>query len=70
MNFKKDIKTVGFKDMHPDQVASFVALTDVLLRLAEQFEDERVFEHALGTADDAVVLFGGMGIEVINETSY
>jgi len=70
MNFKKDIKTVGFKDMHPDQLDSFVALVHAVLGLAEELGDERIFAHALQTADDAVVLFGGLGVEVVSETSY
>ncbi len=70
MNFGKDLKTVGFKDMHPEQVAAFMSLVNATLRLAEAFEDGQVFEAAHQTAEDAVVIFGGVGIELVYEPSY
>jgi len=70
MDFESEIKTVGFKDMHADQVEAFCLMVNALLRLAEGYENEEVFEEAHRTAEDAVILFGGDGIEVTYEAVY
>ena len=70
MSFQTDLKTVGFKDMHEDQVEAFVTLIHATLSLADGYESDEVFNEALGVAEDAVTLFGGDGIEVKYEPVY
>jgi len=70
MTFDANIKTVGFKDMHEDQVKAFMALIEVALSCADALEDEEVFFNAHQIAEDAVVLFGGNGIEIKCEVAY
>ena len=64
MSFQAEIKTLGFKDMHEDQVEAFLRMIDMTLSMAEAFEDNDIFEEALQVAEDAVILFGGGGIQV------
>jgi hypothetical protein len=64
------LKTLGFKDMHPDQVEAFMLLIHSFLSLADGYEDDDVFEQAKEIAEDAVILFGGHGIEVQYEAIY
>ena len=70
MNFDAKINTVGFKDMHEDQVHAFLSLIDIALSCADLLEDEEIFFQAHQIAEDAVVLFGGNGIEVKCEVTY
>jgi hypothetical protein len=67
MSFETDLKTVGFKDMHDDQTEAFVTMVNALLHLADGYENEDVFKEAHQIAEDAVVLFGGNGIDVMYE---
>lgn len=60
----ENLKTVGFKDMHEQQVEAFMLLIQIALSLAEGYEDDDIFEQAKEIAEDAVVLFGGQCIEV------
>jgi len=53
-----------------DQVEAFCLMVNALLKLAEGYENEEVFEEAHKTAEDAVILFGGDGIEVTYEAVY
>jgi hypothetical protein len=64
------LKTLGFKDMHPDQVEAFMLLIHSFLSLADGYEDDDIFEQAKEIAEDAVILFGGHGIEVQYEAIY
>lgn len=64
------LKTLGFKDMHPDQVEAFMLLVHSFLSLADGYEDDDIFEQAKEIAEDAVILFGGHGIEVQYEAIY
>jgi len=70
MSFQEDLKTVGFKDMHPEQVEALVTLIHATLSLADGYENEEVFKEALAVAEDAVTLFGGDGVEVRYEPLY
>jgi hypothetical protein len=70
MKFEANIKTVGFKDMHKDQREAFITLIHSLLTLADGYENEEVFEEAHKIAEDAVLLFGGNGIEVNYDAVY
>lgn len=59
-------KAMGFKDMHPDQVEALTRLIGHALSAAEE-------EHVpslLESAEDVVVLFGGVGIEVTYDVDY
>ena len=64
------LKTLGFKDMHPEQVEALMLLIHSFLSLADGYENEDIFEQAKEIAEDAVILFGGHGIEVHYEASY
>lgn len=70
MSFNAEIKTLGFKDMHEEQVEAFLRMIDLSLSLAEAYDNAEVFDHALQVAEDAVILFGGNGIEVKFEAAY
>ena len=63
MKFDAKIKTLGFKDMHEDQVEALLQVINMALALAAN-EDDEVFEEMHQAAEDAVFLFGGEGIEV------
>jgi hypothetical protein len=66
----EQIKTLGFKDMHPEQLEAFTLLIHTFLSLANGYGDDYVFDDAREIAEDAVILFGGHGIEVQYETIY
>jgi hypothetical protein len=61
-----EIKSLGFKDMHPDQASALILFMDHALSVAH--EDE--FPALLDAAEDVVVLFGGVGIEVKYNVDY
>jgi len=64
------LKSLGFKDMHPDQVDSLMVLIQTFLSLADGYENEEIFEESKQIAEDVVILFGGVGIEVQYEAVY
>ena len=64
------LKTIGFKDMHPEQVEALMLLIHSFLSLADGYENEDIFEQAKEIAEDAVIIFGGHGIEVQYEALY
>lgn len=64
------LKTLGFKDMHPEQINALMLLIHTFLSLADGYEDDDIFEQAKEIAEDAVILFGGHGIEVQYEAIY
>jgi hypothetical protein len=64
------LKTIGFKDMHPEQVEALMLMIHSFLSLADGYENEDIFEQAKEIAEDAVILFGGHGIEVQYEAIY
>lgn len=70
MTFDTEMNTVGFKDMHEDQVNAFMALIEVALSCADALGDDEIFINAHQIAEDAVVLFGGNGIEIKCEVAY
>tara|TARA_R110002153_G_scaffold37733_3_gene110291 strand:+ start:697 stop:906 length:210 start_codon:yes stop_codon:yes gene_type:complete len=69
MNFDAKIKTLGFKDMHEDQADALLQVINMALALAANEGDE-VFEEMHQAAEDAVILFGGEGIQVRFKASY
>jgi hypothetical protein len=64
MTLDENIQTVGFKDMHPEQLDALILMVHAFLSLADGYENEDVFEQAREIAEDVVLLFGGNGIEV------
>jgi hypothetical protein len=56
--------------MHPEQVEALMLLIHSFLSLADGYENEDIFEQAKEIAEDAVILFGGHGIEVQYEAIY
>lgn len=60
MTPEKDLKTLGFKDMHPEQIQSLLNLIHVAMVAA----DEEMFEEVHAAAEDLVVILGGVGIDV------
>lgn len=69
MTFQDKIQTLGFKDMHDDQVEAFMHLVDSALNLAASVNDD-VFDEMHAVAEDAVIMFGGVGINVEFKTDY
>lgn len=70
MSTNHTIKSLGFKDMHEDQVEAFLLMVNTLLSLADGYENEEIFESAHQIAEDAIILFGGNGIEVKYEVAH
>ena len=69
MSFNAEIKTLGFEQMHEAQVEAFMSLIDAALNLAASVDDE-VFEEMHQVAEDAVIIFGGVGIDVKFDADY
>tara|TARA_R110000744_G_scaffold13003_1_gene38246 strand:+ start:6394 stop:6603 length:210 start_codon:yes stop_codon:yes gene_type:complete len=69
MSFNTNIKTLGFNQMHPDQVSGLMDLIDAALNLAASIDDE-VFEEMHQIAEDTVIIFGGLGIKVDMKVDY
>jgi len=69
MSFNAEIKTLGFEQMHEAQVEAFMSLIDAALNLAAAVDDE-VFEEMHQIAEDAVIIFGGVGIDVKFDADY
>lgn len=69
MSFNAEIKTLGFEQMHEAQVEAFMSLIDAALNLAASVDDE-VFEEMHQIAEDAVIIFGGVGIDVKFDADY
>ena len=69
MSFNAEIKTLGFEQMHEAQVEAFMNLIDAALNLAAAVDDE-VFEEMHQVAEDAVIIFGGVGIDVKFDADY
>ena len=69
MSFNAEIKTLGFEQMHEAQIEAFMSLIDAALNLAAAVDDE-VFEEMHQVAEDAVIIFGGVGIDVKFDADY
>tara|TARA_R110000764_G_scaffold97136_4_gene181330 strand:+ start:6198 stop:6407 length:210 start_codon:yes stop_codon:yes gene_type:complete len=69
MSFNTNIKTLGFNQMHPEQVSGLMDLIDAALNLAASVDDE-VFEEMHQIAEDTVIIFGGLGIKVDMKVDY
>ena len=70
MTLNGTIQTVGFKDMHREQLDALMLMTHAFLSLADGYEDEDIFEQAKEIAEDVVILFGVNGIEVQYEVDF
>lgn len=66
MTDNTNIKALGFKDMHPEQVMALTDFMDLALNCAHP----DAFDGLLEAAEDVVVLFGGVGIEVNYDVDY
>jgi len=66
MTDNTNTKALGFKDMHPEQVMALKDFIDLALNCAHA----DAFEGLLEAAEDVVVLFGGIGIEVSYDVGY
>jgi len=62
----EDIKTLGFKDMHSEQMQALLEFISIALHSAEDNE----FEDVLKAAEEVVILFGGVGINVEYSVGY
>ena len=69
MSFNADIQTLGFGQMHEAQVEAFMQLVDAALNLAASVDDE-IFDEMHQVAEDAVIMFGGVGIDVKFKADY
>lgn len=61
---EKNMKTVGFRDMHPMQVDMLTEFIAMAVDLASMSEDPDVLDTVTDAADDLVKLFGGNGVHV------
>jgi len=66
---EQKLKTLGFKDMHDDQIEALMQLVEAALNLAGAVGDAE-FEEMHSIAEDAVIMFGGVGIDVKFNASY
>lgn len=69
MTPEQKLKTLGFKDMHDDQIDALMQLVEAALNLAGAVGDAE-FEEMHSLAEDAVIMFGGVGIDVKFNASY
>lgn len=65
----QNLKTLGFKDMHDDQIDALMKLVEAALNLSGAVGDAE-FEEMHSIAEDAVIMFGGVGIDVKFNASY
>lgn len=59
----QDLKTVGFRDMHPDQLNVLMKIVGHALILANN-AGEAIYEEVYEDANDLAQLFGAAGIEL------
>ena len=69
MTPEQKLKTLGFKDMHDDQIEALMQLVEAALSLAGAV-GEAEFEEMHSVAEDAVIMFGGVGIDVRFKADY
>lgn len=66
MTPEENLKTLGFKDMHPEQIQALLNLIQVAFLAA----DEEMLEDVHAAAEDLVVILGGVGIDVHYEIAH
>jgi len=60
----ENVKSIGFKDMHPMQTEALMDLIVVTLNLAAKPEDLKQLANVESDCDELVKLFGGAGVSV------
>jgi len=64
MKDNEEIKSLGFKEMHPMQVEALVDLINRALNLACMTGDEEIIQEIEQSSDEVIHLFGGNGVSV------
>jgi|TARA_B100000900_G_C20546314_1_gene702725 hypothetical protein len=64
MKDNDEIKSLGFKEMHPMQVEALVDLINRALNLACMTGDEEIIQEIEQSSDEVIHLFGGNGVSV------
>ena len=64
MKDNDEIKSLGFKEMHPMQVEALVDLINRALSLACMTGDEEIIQEIEQSSDEVIHLFGGNGVSV------
>ena len=64
MKDNDEIKSLGFKEMHPMQVDALVDLINRELNLACLTGDEEIIQEIEQSSDEVIHLFGGNGVSV------
>ncbi len=64
MKDNDEIKSLGFKEMHPMQVDALVDLINRALNLACMTGDEEIIQEIEQSSDEVIHLFGGNGVSV------
>jgi len=61
---EKNLKTVGFSDMHNMQVQAVLEVIEKAMRLAVMTDDDDIIEEVTHHVNNMVQLFGGLGVKV------
>tara|TARA_R100000908_G_C3620845_1_gene66392 strand:- start:105 stop:314 length:210 start_codon:yes stop_codon:yes gene_type:complete len=64
MKDNDEIKSLGFKEMHPMQVEALVDLINRALNLACMTGDDEIIQEIEQSSDEVIHLFGGNGVSV------
>jgi len=64
MKNNDEIKSLGFKEMHPMQVEALVDLINRALNLACMTGDDEIIQEIEQSSDEVIHLFGGNGVSV------
>ena len=64
MKDNDEIKSLGFKEMHPMQVEALVDLINRALNLACMTGDDEIIQEIEQSLDEVIHLFGGNGVSV------
>ena len=61
---EKNLKTVGFSQMHEMQVQALLEVVENTMRLAVMTNDGDIIEEVTHHVNDMIQLFGGLGVKV------
>tara|TARA_R100000995_G_scaffold72934_1_gene41712 strand:+ start:471 stop:680 length:210 start_codon:yes stop_codon:yes gene_type:complete len=64
MKDNDEIKSLGFKEMHPMQVEALVDLINRALNLACMTGDDEIIQEIEQSSDEVIHLFGGNGVSI------
>ena len=70
MKDNDEIKSLGFKEMHPMQVEALVDLINRALNLACLTGDDEIIQEIEQSSDEVIHLFGGNGVSVKIDVHY